>query len=77
MLVLPATYERSGKYHDTDGHAVKRSMPTARILSLLDEAVALGFHGDVAFHHFSEPLLDARSTVLAEAARGRGCAPIS
>jgi radical SAM protein with 4Fe4S-binding SPASM domain len=71
----PRTYDRSGKYHDQAGKAVLNQMPTEKILDLLDQARALDFRGRVAFYHYSEPLLDERSLMLAEAARERGMEP--
>ena len=71
----PRTYDRSGKYLDGSGRAVRRQMPTAKILALLDEARAMGFEGLVGFHHYSEPLLDPRNPELARAAKARGLQP--
>jgi 2-deoxy-scyllo-inosamine dehydrogenase (SAM-dependent)/8-amino-3,8-dideoxy-alpha-D-manno-octulosonate transaminase len=56
----PRTYDRTGKYLDAIGRSVLHQMPTDKILDLLDQARALGFRGHVAFHHYSEPLLDKR-----------------
>jgi radical SAM protein with 4Fe4S-binding SPASM domain len=50
-------------------------MPTDTILNLLDQAKELGFHGRVAFHHYSEPLLDPRNVTLAREAMNRGMKP--
>jgi radical SAM protein with 4Fe4S-binding SPASM domain len=50
-------------------------MPTERILDILDQAQALGFGGRIGFHHYSEPLLDARNPMLAREAKGRGMKP--
>src|SRR5688572_8537263 len=50
-------------------------MATEKILDLLDQAYALGFRGRVAFYHYSEPLLDERSLMLAGEARKRGMEP--
>jgi len=71
----PRTYDRTGKYLDAAGKPVLRQMPTAKILGLLDEAQALGFRGLVGFHHYSEPLLDPRNTLLAQEAKRRGMVP--
>lgn len=71
----PRTYDRSGKYLDRTGEAVINQMPTDKILDLLNEAQVLGFRGRVAFHHYSEPLLDKRNILLAEEARKRGMKP--
>lgn len=71
----PRTYDRSGKYLDAAGKSVLRQMPTEKILSLLDEARAMGFSGMVGFHHYSEPLLDPRNISLAREAARRGMSP--
>jgi radical SAM protein with 4Fe4S-binding SPASM domain len=71
----PRTYDRSGKYLDEAGRSVLNQMPTSKILDLLDQAQALGYRGAVGFHHYSEPLLDKRSIMLAEEARKRGMKP--
>ena len=69
------TYDRSGKYLDNTGHPVLNQMPTEKILDLLNQAQAMGFTGAVGFHHFSEPLLDKRSIMLAREAKKRGMKP--
>ena len=71
----PRTFDRSGKYLDGAGRAVPGQMPTETILGILDQARALGFQGEVGFHHYSEPLLDRRNVMLAREARGRGLHP--
>ena len=71
----PRTYDRSGNYLDGSGRAVLNRMPTEKIIELLDQARALGFTGRVAFHHYSEPLLDDRNLMLARQARRRGMKP--
>jgi radical SAM protein with 4Fe4S-binding SPASM domain len=71
----PRTYDRSGAYLDQAGERVMNRMPTETILDLLDQAVAMGFRGRVAFHHYSEPLLDKRNLMLAREAAGRGLEP--
>jgi len=71
----PRTYDRSGRYLDSNGAAVLHRMPTETILDLLDQAQRLDFHGWVGFHHFSEPLLDDRNLLLAAEARRRGMRP--
>ena len=71
----PRTYDRSGKYFDSQGRSFLLQMPTDKILELLDQAQALGFRGRVGFHHFSEPLLDKRNPMLAGEARRRGMVP--
>lgn len=67
----PRTYDRSGKYLDRTGQPVLNRMPTEKTLDLLDQAQALKFRGRVAFHHYSEPLLDDRALFLAREARTR------
>jgi len=71
----PRTYDRSGKYLDINGKSILNLMPTEIILSLLDQASALGFKGSVGFHHYSEPLLDDRNIQLAQEAKQRGMKP--
>jgi 2-deoxy-scyllo-inosamine dehydrogenase (SAM-dependent)/8-amino-3,8-dideoxy-alpha-D-manno-octulosonate transaminase len=71
----PRTYDRSGKYLDQAGKATLARMPTEKILDLLDQAQAMGFRGRVAFHYYSEPLLDERNIMLAREARNRGMRP--
>jgi radical SAM protein with 4Fe4S-binding SPASM domain len=71
----PRTFDRSGKYLDPGGRAVLGQMPTETILGILDQARALGFQGEVGFHHYSEPLLDKRNVMLAREAARRGMAP--
>jgi radical SAM protein with 4Fe4S-binding SPASM domain len=71
----PRTYDQSGKYLDAAGNPRLNQMPTDKILDLLDQAQALGFRGGVGFHHYSEPLLDKRNTMLAREASKRGMKP--
>ena len=71
----PRTYDRSGKYLDRRGKGVVNRMPTAKVIDLLDQAQALTFKGRVAFHHYSEPLLDERNLMFAREARKRGMVP--
>ena len=71
----PRTFDRSGKYLDPNGKSILNRMPTEMILSLFDQAAALGFSGPVGFHHYSEPLLDDRNIMLAQEAKQRGMEP--
>ena len=71
----PRTYDQSGKYLDAAGKSLLTQMSTEKILELLDQARALGFTGSVGFHHYSEPLLDKRTIMLAREARTRGMKP--
>jgi radical SAM protein with 4Fe4S-binding SPASM domain len=71
----PRTYDRTGKYLDALGHSILQQMPTDKIIDLLNQAQALKFRGYVAFHHYSEPLLDKRSIKLAREAKMRGMLP--
>src|SRR4051794_29657672 len=57
------------------GERVWNSMPTEKILDLLDQAREMGFRGRVGFHHYSEPLLDRRNVTLAREAAARGMQP--
>jgi radical SAM protein with 4Fe4S-binding SPASM domain len=71
----PRTYDQTGKYLDGAGNSVLKQMPTEKILDLLDQAQRMGFRGHVAFHHYSEPLLDKRNITLAREAKRRGMKP--
>lgn len=71
----PRTYDRSGVYLAADGSPVRKSMPTDKVLDLLDQAEAMGFREGVAFYHYSEPLLDKRNCFFAREARDRGMRP--
>jgi MoaA/NifB/PqqE/SkfB family radical SAM enzyme len=71
----PRTYDRSGKYLDSNGKSILNFMPTEMILALLDQASDLGFKGSVGFHHYSEPLLDDRNIQLAQEAKQRDMKP--
>ena len=71
----PRTYDRSGKYLDAQEKSILHQMPTEKILDLLDQAQAMGFHGRVTFYHYSEPLLDKRNIAMASEARKRGMKP--
>lgn len=68
----PRTYDRSGDYLDQNGRPVLNHLGTGKILDLLDQGQQLGFCGQVAFHFYSEPLLDKRSPMLAREAKKRG-----
>lgn len=71
----PRTYDRTGAYLDGEGRPIHAEMPTERILNLLDQALEMGFRGQVAFHFYCEPLLDRRNPQLAQEARRRGMKP--
>ncbi len=71
----PRTYDTSGAYLAADGSSVKKSMPTEKVIDLLDQAEAMGFRELVAFHHYSEPLLDKRNCNFAREGRKRGMIP--
>ncbi len=71
----PRTHDRSGIYLDGQGQAIHARMPTAKILDVLDQAVALGFRNLVSFYFYSESLLDKRCLLLAREARARGLKP--
>ena len=67
--------DHSGKRMAPNGQKVIRSMPTEHALRILDEAAALSFKGQVAFHHMSEPFLDPRIIEMAWKARELGMIP--
>lgn len=69
------TFDTSGKRLDANGRKIIKQMPTENALRIMDEAVALGFKGRVAFHHMSEPFLDNRIIDIAYEARKRGLRP--
>jgi radical SAM protein with 4Fe4S-binding SPASM domain len=69
------TFDVSGKRLDENGGKIIKQMPTENALRIMDEAVALGFKGRVAFHHMSEPFLDNRIIDMAHEARKRGLRP--
>jgi radical SAM protein with 4Fe4S-binding SPASM domain len=71
----PRTYDRSGAYFSQDGRPFIAEMPTEMILSILDQAEATGFRGNVSFLFYSEPLLDERTIMLAHEAARRGMKP--
>jgi radical SAM protein with 4Fe4S-binding SPASM domain len=50
-------------------------MPTEKILEILDQAQHMGFRGGVAFHYYSEPLLDDRNLLFAGEGKRRGMKP--
>lgn len=64
-----------GKRKLADGRSVQRSMPTAKVMSLLDELEALGFTGYITFHQLSEAFLDKRLMDVAREAKTRGMKP--
>ena len=68
------TFDTSGK-RLVDGKRVLKKMPTEHVLRIMDEAVALGFRGKIAFHHMSESFLDERIIKMAWEARKRGLIP--
>ena len=72
----PRTYDRSGAYITKTGAPTLRQMPTHKVIDLLDQASQLKFCGFVAFHFYSEPLLDERNILFAKAARTRGMKPL-
>ncbi|MBS1774023.1 MAG: SPASM domain-containing protein [Bacteroidetes bacterium] len=69
------TFDTSGKRLDSNGKKIIKQMPTENVLRIMDEAVAMGFKGRVAFHHMSEPFLDNRIIDMAHEARRRGLRP--
>lgn len=71
----PRTFDQSGKYLDHEGKPVTRKLSTPIILDVMDQACAMGFTGEIGFHHYSEPLLDDRCIDLAREAKHRGLHP--
>lgn len=72
----PRWGDRSGKRKDASGAPVMRSMPTEKILELMQEVWDLGYRGNLNFHHLSEPFIDKRIIDFARKARGIGFTPI-
>jgi radical SAM protein with 4Fe4S-binding SPASM domain len=69
------THDRSGIYVTADGSSVMKSMPTEKVLDILDQAQEMGFRQNVAFYHYSESLLDKRNFDFAHKARKQGMHP--
>jgi len=67
--------DASGKRKTPDGHSVFQSMPTEKVLGILDELEALGFDGHITFHQLSEAFLDHRLIDVATDAKRRGMRP--
>ena len=47
-------------------------MPTEKVTDIIDQAVDLGFRGNVNFHRLSEPFLDKRYVEIAKYAKNKG-----
>ena len=47
-------------------------LPTETIASVLDQALSLGFRGEVCLQHYNEPLMDERLPELAQMVKNRG-----
>ncbi len=71
----PRTYDRSGTYMQKNKSLTDKSMPTDKVLNILDQAQALEFQGGVIFCFHSDPLLDRRNIYFAREARKRGMKP--
>jgi radical SAM protein with 4Fe4S-binding SPASM domain len=52
----------------------EHELPTATILRLYDEALAMGFRGTVCLQHYNEPMQDPRLPALVRAAKDAGFA---
>jgi radical SAM protein with 4Fe4S-binding SPASM domain len=72
----PRHSDTSGKRKDRQGRHVRESLPTEKVLDLLDQVKAMGYRGKINFHHLSEPFLDKRLIPMACEARKRGFACI-
>lgn len=67
--------DRHGKRKTADGTSIRESLPTEKVLSLLDELEALEFRGHITFHQLSEAFLDKRLMPVAIEAKRRGMRP--
>ena len=67
--------DTTGKRKSADGKSVVQSMPTEKVMALLDELAALGFTGYITFHQLSEAFLDRRLMEVAREAKRRGMKP--
>ena len=67
--------DTSGKRKTADGESVRQSMPTEKIMSLLDELESLSFEGYITFHQLSEAFLDRRLIEIATEAKRRSMRP--
>lgn len=67
--------DRSGAYKDEQEKPIKRSLPTEKVLDILDQLHAMKYEGPVTFSAWSEPFLDKRLITLAGEARKRGMRP--
>jgi MoaA/NifB/PqqE/SkfB family radical SAM enzyme len=54
----------------------QRLLPTEVIERLMDEALAMGFHGEVCLGHYNEPTLDKRLCALGRLAKAKGFGPV-
>jgi len=64
--------DTSGKRRTPEGKKVLKSMPTEKVMQLLDELESLCFRGYITFHHLSEAFLDERLIQIANEAKKRG-----
>ena len=67
--------DRLGKRKAADGTSIRQSLPTEKVLALLDELEALQFRGHITFHQLSEAFLDKRLMPVAREAKRRGMRP--
>ena len=67
--------DTSGKRRTSEGIRVLKSMPTEKVIKLLDELESLSFKGYITFHHLSEAFLDKRLIQFATEAKKRGMRP--
>jgi MoaA/NifB/PqqE/SkfB family radical SAM enzyme len=67
--------DRTGKRKTAAGDSVRQSMPTEKVIGILDELEAMDFKGYITFHHLSEAFLDTRLIEVATEAKRRGMRP--
>jgi radical SAM protein with 4Fe4S-binding SPASM domain len=67
--------DTTGKRRTAAGTNVLSSMPTYKVMAILDELESLEFDGYITFHHLSEAFLVVRLIEVAMEARKRGMRP--
>ena len=72
----PRYLDRSGVRKDESGKSIRVQMPTEQFHSIIDQAAALGYRGNVLMHRLSEPLLDPRFLEFARCIRAKGMKPV-
>ena len=68
----PRFGDRTGVRKDADGKAIRVKMQTENVISIIDQAHALGYRGVVGLHRLSEATLDPRFLDIYNYIRSRG-----